>query len=412
MVAVPPFNNGSGSTWDVRTVDMWIYQLDNLGNTVNSWNILEGFTPAIPAGTKFICSVRLKNFGTQNVNVKLATQAVGHLSGNLGQVIYTNPSGLLGAGATIVLAQTITMWSEPVDLRNWVVNNLTGSPTGSGNAPAGAAPPWSTNYAQGELFDYALSSRHVTALQVIGMGSAPNNSVQVFTYVDGEPNPIPNATVQLINANGSVALVQNSDVSGSVIFQGLPAGTYSVQAQASGWTFQPYQGLVIPTTLIVKLSGTSVSVPTGPPGLTPPPSGAGSVPFSIRVYDQAATNQTNGTVVLIPNINVTIDGAFAGVTNASGTLSTTVSVAQHSITLVDPTGKYVSANITANVTEAGQTDSVGLGLTSTSSGGGGTGGNNPPINPLNPVSNSTLEVVGIVIAIVIVIALLGVGAKS
>src|SRR5208283_1884661 len=175
---------------------------------------------------------------------------------------------------------------------------------------------------------FNLSSRHVTAIQIIGMGSSPSNSVQVYTYNDGQATPVPNVTVQLINADGTVALVQNSDVSGSVIFNGIPAGTYSLQAQASGWSFQPYLGLIIPTTNIIKLSGTVVSVPTNPIN-GPGSGGSGGVPFSIRAYDQAATNQANGTVVLVPNINVTIDGVFIGVTNASGTVSTTVSVGQH-----------------------------------------------------------------------------------
>jgi hypothetical protein len=156
--------------WDVRTTDLWVHHIDGAGNIIKSWNILQGEIPEIPsAASEGVANnvridIRLKNFSASySVTVRAVCQTIGISSGNAGALIYT-PSTALAPNQEAVHAFILPMWEEDVYERLWVHNTA-----GVGNCPAGQPPPWTGCY-QGELFDFALSSRHLVRINKATVG--------------------------------------------------------------------------------------------------------------------------------------------------------------------------------------------------------------------------------------------------
>lgn len=259
------------TSWDVRTTDYWVHQLDAAQNIVKSWNILSDPTlPSIPASAPYRVDVRFHNYGSSAVRIRLAAQSIGHQSGNQGQVIYTDYSPDLLPGEEFLHYHWLQMWAEPVDLRLWVDNAYTGNPIGSGNAPPGTPPPWPANIAQGELFDMALRSRHITAIQ---LGAGPGQDAIVINVTDNQGYALPGVSI-----GGD--LTGTTDANGNAQFTVRP-GAHNVNLSKSG--YNPGGG-----SINVTFSGQTFKFQLSPstPPVTPPP---------IIIHDTITINVTDAT---------------------------------------------------------------------------------------------------------------------
>ncbi len=212
------------SDWDVRTTDLWVHQLDSqFGTPIKSWNILSDPTiPSIPLGGFVRIDVRVHNYTKGHVNVRLVLQTIGRTTGNMGNVIYSNFTGDLAPEDEFVLVHWVPMWGEDVYERLWLDNAYASGP----NCQAGAAPPWPLTCRQGELYDFALSSRHLIAInmQTGGGGITPTVTVS--------PNQIgPGGHIQVMG----VGFTPNGEVLLAIIFSdGAGAGYISTAADSVG----------------------------------------------------------------------------------------------------------------------------------------------------------------------------------
>ena len=308
-------------------------------------------------------------------------------------------------GKEVVFYHWITMWAEPVDLRLWLDNQYTGSPIGSGNAPAGQAPPWQPVYAQGELFDFALSSRHVTALSLAG---AAGSSIVANAQISGSTQGIANATIQLVNGMGNTVATQVTDPTGSVQFDNLPPDAYTVQAQSNFYSFSLITNIIVPPNKTVTLLGTPTGTNQPPPGgdgVTPPPI-SNAVTTTISVYDSTTDG---GILKFLPNIQINIDGNAAGSTGASGSLIVAqIAIGKHTVTAHDPTGAYIDATVTVSISTNGQQWSVAMTPVTAPPPGGGGG---PPTGG-GGTNTTTYEALGVVVAILIVGAVITLAGRK
>jgi hypothetical protein len=129
---IAAFYEGVGPTKGIEVLDMWVHELDNMGNPVKSWNILQGQRPTIPTWDPDTCfnagnmriDVRFKNLGPA-ANFKLDTQTVGLQTGMKGDRMST-PSLRVETGQDLLHMHWIRMWAEPIVEYNWIVNADTG----------------------------------------------------------------------------------------------------------------------------------------------------------------------------------------------------------------------------------------------------------------------------------------------
>jgi hypothetical protein len=251
--------------WDVRTTDLWVHQLDSSGNPIKSWNILQGQTPVIPQGEQIRIDARLQNFSSNGVSVsfRLVGQTIGKVTGNLGLVIYTPFTGLMAPGQDSVRSLFMPMWSENVYQRLWV-DNENGT---LGNCTAGTPPPWRDDVCrQGELYDFALSSRHLVECDVSTPQQPPPTDNQKYSILfsvkdKNSGTGIPNA--QVASPLGSAT----SDTLGFASLV-LPKGLISITVNAAGYqpfvdTFNITGPMIIPIQMQPTSSGTTGGTTTG-----------------------------------------------------------------------------------------------------------------------------------------------------
>lgn len=245
--------------WDVRTTDLWVHQLNSSGGVVQSWNILSDPTiPTIPAGAQIRVDVRFRNYGATHVSVRVVMQTIGRVTGSQGQVIYSPFSGDLAPNTENVQSMFAPMWGEPIYQRLWFDNEY----AQSGNCPAGAPPPWGINTCrQGEVFDYALSSRHLTAINLTSGPSTYN--IGGVVVIQGTQTPISGAVVTLSDGRGGLT----TGADGIFSFTVIPS-TYSLHVSASGYNDGQIVNIVVPPShgsLVVELSGTGPCQPQSCP---------------------------------------------------------------------------------------------------------------------------------------------------
>lgn len=221
-----------------------------------------------------------------------------------------NVNGQLGDGTTIDRLTPV----DVIGLTSGVIAIAVGKDHTCALTSSGGVKCWGGNV-YGELGDGTTTERH-TPVDVVGLGGETTYSISGIV-TDASGNPISGVTI-----SDSAGHTAATDSSGNYTLSGLAAGTYTIMASMSGYTFSPAS---IPVTVSSNITGINftrvltaqVTVSTAGHFIS---SYIQDLFASLPVHVQV-TNQANGAPISGASIRTSNGNKSLGTTDSNGSLN-------------------------------------------------------------------------------------------